>query len=381
MRNYFVLEESLSELADGGSSRKHRGRSPPSSKRDNNIANVVRDEIHNVLLAQQVSLLSQILLGQTMSGNNPGAAQISTVSEILRNLQGSQAQAPGKTQQHQPVNTQTQPMSSEVDKENARPEADTLSFIEPAVQERSVIRCGRLKKKRRDEIGIPLFHVPGITNSQEQKEIRLVRTPKSNQAWAASTIAKDRSPSPTHILTPKLLRPQQATHVQSAYVSQPPHATIIAPPPKQAFVPQSPQPQSQQLPTRSLPSTPQPAPQKTTVTTRPYKTAYPILTKPATVGFVPVRPSFQEQAYSRAPPLQQARPNERLSSYAVGSKTQSVPLFRPSNQQRPFCASFIDPCEVIAYHTKKKQTFARAKVIFEIVCCIYKFFCAFRITS
>ena len=360
----FVIEESLSEYADGGSSRKHREKS--STKRDNNLAGVVRDEIHNVLLAQQVSLLSQILLGQTLSGSNQGIAQMSSVAEILRNMQGSQAQVGEKDTQNLASNTQPQPSCSPMDKENFEPETNTLRYVEQPIQERSIIRCGRSMRRRRcDEVGIPLFHVPGITNSQEPKEIRLVRTPKSKQAWAASFIANERSPSPTRVRAPKLLRPQQPLHIQSAYASVPPYASGFAPQShvqSKNLTSQSTKPQVPLSPPKIPPPAPQvaaPPPPPSTAPVSPYKTAYPILTKPVAPGFIPVRPTFQEQAFAPAP--QQNRPAEILFSHtAANASTHRAPLINPP-AQRPFCASFIDPREVIAYHTKKK-VFASAKV-------------------
>ena len=47
----------------------------------------MRSEIHNVLLAQQVSLLSQILLGQTLTGKSEDVATNPLVGALLQNLQ------------------------------------------------------------------------------------------------------------------------------------------------------------------------------------------------------------------------------------------------------------------------------------------------------
>ena len=330
-----IADESLSELADGGSSRKPRGRSPPSTRRDN-LASVVRDEIHNVLLAQQVSLLSQILLGQTMTGGGQGVAQMSDVAEMLKNLQGSKPQCSSVKSTHEVAAT----LNVDADKENTAPQTATLAFTEASIPPRTPQRRGRSRKKE-GKPGIPLFHVPGITNSQEPKEIKLVRTPNSKQAWAASSVARDQSSSPVRHYSPKLLQPQHITHNQAAYASTQSAPSAL---PLSSKVPERPHPTPSRVPPPSVPPSSHPL-------SSPYKTAFPILSRPAP-AFVPARPVFHEAAQT---PVRGAR---LFAQMPTSARAATAPMPAPPPH---FRASFIDPREVIAYHTKK-QTFSSIRV-------------------
>uniref|UniRef100_H2ZG51 Uncharacterized protein n=1 Tax=Ciona savignyi TaxID=51511 RepID=H2ZG51_CIOSA len=161
---------------------------PPGGTKDagrsNNVADVVRSEIHNVLLAQQVSLLSQILLGQTLTGGSQVGGN-PLVDNVLKSLLPA-APSVAKTE---PTSEKIEPKHKpceEIREEPHNIHENIESYEKP---HGPVNHITSTKAKRRD-YGIPLFHVPGITKSHEPKSVSFVPTPKSSTSWRASLAAR-----------------------------------------------------------------------------------------------------------------------------------------------------------------------------------------------
>lgn len=168
-------------MADGGGMMRTRKTSAASKSKKastGDIGTVVRDEIQNVLLAQQVSLLSQILLGQTLGGSqtNPGVVN---PLQMLQNMISRQSQQNAASQIPDPHLASSQ-------EDHSLPDFRYHHGPIP-VEKSSPIRMMNQK------FGIPLFHVSGITKSQDCKKTHLVQTPVSKRAWMASEESKSRN--------------------------------------------------------------------------------------------------------------------------------------------------------------------------------------------
>ena len=351
-------EKHFDQLADGGSPRSRSAWSPHPSR--SNIAGVVQSEIQNVLLAQQVSLLSQILLGQTMIGSGQGVAQMSTVADVLNNLQGLRFQAPVGASSQTTADGKKNKNEPDEDKENTRPPPDETLTVEHLAPTQSPLR-GRKFAKKQNKFSIPLLHVPGISKSHDPKIPDLIKTPESKQAWTASSLSKGKIPIQNRSSPTKLLRPEHVSNKQA--LSHRPICQQSSKPAQDAcLVSNKP---SHQTPIHPI-TTPQgqvppsPTPANNRNFQPPYKTAFPILNKPVE-AFVPVKPIFRQETA-------QHRPHDKIFSSTSFSQqlptAPRVPTSYPA-APRPFHATLIDPREVIGYHARKQAfTSVRVTLIF-----------------
>lgn len=350
---FFRADKTVDELADGGSPKTRSSRSLHPSRSD--IAGIVQGEIHNVLLAQQVSLLSQILLGQTMVGNDRGTAQMSNIADILNNLQGSRPQPPENKHLQKNKVLDEKTSTSDLDKENIRPSFDGTLTIGHLAHTESPPRTRKSYKpavKQQSKFAIPLLHVPGISKSYDPMIPDLMKTPKSKQAWAASSISKGKNPDENRSPSPRLLRSENKLDKQVPCPTCPQQAVrplLAQLPCKPCFhpivIPKAPSPLK-----KSAPAPP------------PYKTAFPILNKPVD-AFVPVKPTFRE-------PLAQSEKKSTPTSFFPQQPVCAprAPMAYPP-AQKPFFATLIDPREVVGFHARK-QAFTSIKVYHIIFKCL-----------
>ncbi|CAK8685966.1 unnamed protein product [Clavelina lepadiformis] len=120
------------------------------------ITQAVQSEIQNVLLAQQVSLLSQILLGQTLNGS---AQAVSAAQLQLQPIPGSQTLL---NVDHTQID---QPQHSEVSPEQNAMQQDSIRVS----VEQKTLQIPLQRNEDAKKFHIPLFHVDGIGKSEESK--------------------------------------------------------------------------------------------------------------------------------------------------------------------------------------------------------------------
>nr|CAB3261057.1 uncharacterized protein LOC100176591 [Phallusia mammillata] len=354
---------------DGGGLRKPKPQhqQPPSS--NESVAGVVRSEIQNVLLAQQVSLLSQILLGQTMIASQGGATQPGAPNPILNGV--LQSLVPGFS-----LPAPQQAPSAPQHQVEAKVEEPPMP---PMYPQQTVPRSPEKK------FAIPLFHVPGITKSLDQKSVNLQKTPNSRQAWASSTAAKktryeQETSSPPHPNRMRLINlesPNKPLLVKDLGASQtapkqvipeaptqlPPkghkpdvyshHDDLTQPPPQNV----DPAPQQNQnfLKFPSVPRREQayrshvPGP----AASGAYRTQFPIL---QTDVAPPTRPQFQQSVPRRAWSAE--------SVPAPFSRIREIPERDVPQLRRELVPRLIDPREVLAYEGRKQgfKTVAKSNV-------------------
>ena len=351
----------MSEFADGGSSKRCYT-SPLPTKNECNIAAVVRSEINNVLLGQQVALLSQILLGQNMDENNANAMQTPTLTNVFgiprfNNLEFASGNA--RTKPIQPKTKEDVEMSCDKEKENKIPLEETIEFqnksqflqqspVQPKTEQKN-IRCT-----------IPLFHVPEITKLQEP-QIKLIETPNTLQAWAASSIDRKNTVSRRILFSPVKL---------NAHIEEP--TAFMSPQTSEAFKIVS-QKRSRRNSIKCLSTTIMSQPNHSHHLTSqhlgpPLYPTVPLLN--------PVEPIITPKPFFQVSQHSANKDRECLFGHVQSSTT----VLQPFLQHRPHIGStFINPQEVILYRGGKKR-FISVKVNIDSIILILSLHC-FNIAS
>nr|XP_026692817.1 uncharacterized protein LOC100176591 isoform X1 [Ciona intestinalis] len=343
------VEDFSSELADGGGTYRVNNKNKKPNK-DENVADVVRSEINNVLLAQQVSLLSQILLGQTLTGGSQRGGN-PLVGNILQSLLPT---APPSVANEPKVEKQ------EVHEESHKKVHDHVYHMKPS--------------QPKKDFGIPLFHVPGITKSHDPKSAKLISTPNSATSWRASLAAKktyDAENSPQK--PPKLINLKDRKKplvIQDTNLQHPirhtlptnlPYETPIDPPnPTQPVLMKPPTPQH--IPSSYTTQQPGPAAKQT------YKTQYPILQinpqhpKAPSFNSAPQPAPIPRQESHHAPLHPYTQPpvlNPPREAWVEGKAPKPIFINCQSQQyprqqtHRDLIPRLINPQEVLEYESRK----------------------------
>jgi len=342
-----------------------------------------------VLLAQQVSLLSQILLGQTMLGGPHAPGQAAAPNPVMSGV--LQTLLPGLTQPGASLPSQQAPV------------AQTPPVCPPAPPPVEPEEQGALEpdasppmRRRRPEtkFSIPLFHVAGITKSQDPKKMDLVRTPESRRAWSASSAARktryetetSSPPKPSTMRLINVASPGKPLRIQDLHSFPPPSNDTVAEAAPPSDLPPR-QHNAEQYAHHAGPASMAPAQKQSqhhggpvmlpVTTTRPPLLKLPSMAvrggayvprTPGPASFIKTKfpilqaePASPPSAPHFAPPRSRAAwPDQNRPDVTLFERVREIPVVPP--QRSALIPRLIDPREVLAYE-RNKQNFQSVKQV------------------